>query len=107
MCANNRQNTQEQARHAEKQTQLTVTDSFRTMRVTKDPARKEPNLAPQPDLARTPAKRASAFASSSCKTCGGARRYVESMELPYKSGLKVYELREAPDSKERTQWSSF
>lgn len=43
------------------------------MRVTNDPARKEPSLAPQPALARTPASRASAFASSSCGTatfCG-------------------------------------
>lgn len=49
-------------------TTLTVTESFRMMRAMNELARKDPNLAPQPAFARTPANCASAFASSSYGT---------------------------------------
>lgn len=80
---------------------LTVTESLRTMRVASELARNEPNLAPHPVLARTPANRASAFASSSCGKCmvymgygggGGVRSYVSTKHevLPHHSGWEVH-----------------
>lgn len=55
---------------------LTVTESFRTMRAMNELARKDPNLAPHPAFARTPANCASAFASSSYGTRNASYAYA-------------------------------